>query len=264
MTQKIHEKACVDPKATLGKNIEIGPYSVVGADVTLEDNVILKSHVVVDGMTTIGEGTRIFPFASIGTEPQDLKYKGEPSRLIIGKNNTIREHVTMNPGTKGDNLLTQVGDNCLFMIASHVAHDCIVGDNVVMANNATLAGHVQVGDFAVIGGLAAIRQYVRIGHHAMIGGMSGIENDVIPYGQAVGERAALVGLNLIGLKRRGFDRKDIHALRSAYRLLFSNEGTLGERVADVEERFKDNNAVLEVIGFVKSDNATAVCQPRGN
>ena len=258
----IHPTAIVTKGAKLGNNVKIGAFCLVGENVTLGDNVILHSHVVVEGITSIGEKTQIFPFASIGHIPQDLKFHGEKSSLEIGKNNMIREHVTMNPGTEGGGMLTKIGDNCLFMMASHVAHDCQVGNNVIMANNATIAGHVHVGDYAIIGGLSAVHQFVRIGHHAMIGGMSGIENDVIPYGQANGERATLSGLNLVGLKRRGFSREDIHSLRSAYRMLFSPEGTLAERVEDVEEMFKSNSAVNEVLDFMKGDNSRAICQPK--
>lgn len=262
MTAVIHPTAIISEGAKIGKNVHIGAFSVVGSEVQLGDDVQLHSHVVVEGRTTIGSGTKIFPFASIGHNPQDLKFHGEKSRLEIGKNNTIREHVTMNPGTEGGGMLTKVGDNCLFMMSSHVAHDCMVGNNVILANNATLAGHVHVGDFAIIGGLSAIHQFVRIGHHAMIGGMSGIENDVIPYGQASGERASLSGLNLVGLKRRGAERDDIHTLRSAYRMLFSPEGTLAERINDVEELFKDNSAVMDVIGFMRAESSRALCQPK--
>ncbi len=258
----IHSTAIVHESATLGKNVKIGPYSVVGEHVSLGDNVVLHSHVVVEGRTTVGEGTEIFPFASIGHAPQDLKFGGEVSTLVIGKNNKIREHVTMNPGTIGDKMTTVIGDNCLFMMSSHVAHDCVVGNNVIIANNGTLAGHVEVGDFAVIGGLSAIHQFVRIGHHAMIGGMSGIENDVIPYGQATGDRASLVGLNLIGLKRQKLERDEISALRSAYRLLFASEGTLSERIEDVATRFADNAAIQNIISFIKKDSSRAICQPK--
>lgn len=261
-TQSIHPTAVVNTGAKIGKDVVIGAFCVIGADVTLEDNVSLHSHVVVEGSTHIGENTQIFPFASIGHIPQDLKFQGEKSHLEIGKNNIIREHVTMNPGTAGGGMLTKIGDNCLFMVASHVAHDCHIGNHVILANNATLAGHVHVGDFAIIGGLSAVHQFVRIGHHAMIGGMSGIESDVIPYGQANGERASLSGLNLVGLKRRGFSREDIHSLRSAYKILFSPEGTLAERAEDVAGTFKDNSAVMDVLGFIRSDSARALCQPK--
>jgi len=260
--ENIHPTAIVNKGAQIGKGVKIGAFCVIGSDVVLEDDVQLHSHVVVEGHTHIGERTQIFPFASIGHVPQDLKFKGEKSRLEIGKNNMIREHVTMNPGTEGGGMLTKIGDNCLFMMASHVAHDCDVGNNVILANNATLAGHVHVGDFAIIGGLSAVHQFVRIGHHAMIGGMSGIENDVIPYGQANGERASLSGLNLVGLKRRGFSREDIHSLRSAYRMLFSPEGTLAERTEDVAELFKDHKAVSDVLDFMRVESSRAICQPK--
>lgn len=257
----IHQTAIVDPKASLGKNVQIGPYCIIGADVKLGDDVKLHSHVVVDGDTEIGAGTEIYPFASIGTRPQDLKFAGEKSKLVVGKNNQIREYVTMNPGTDGGGLLTKVGDNCLFMMSTHVAHDCILGDNVILANNATLAGHVVVGDFAIIGGLSAVHQFVRIGSHAMIGGMSGVENDVIPFGSVMGERANLSGLNIIGLKRRGFSKTDIHTLRNAYRVLFAPEGTLGERVDDVGEMFGDNDVVADILTFIKEASSRGLTQP---
>lgn len=260
--QQIHPTAIVHEKAKLGQGVSIGPYTVVGEHVSLGDNVTLHSHVVVEGRTTIGEGTEIFPFASIGHVPQDLKFGGEASTLVIGKFNKIREHVTMNPGTKGDKMTTVVGDNCLFMMGAHVAHDCVVGNNVILANNATLAGHVEVGDCAIIGGLSAVHQFVRIGHHAMIGGMSGIENDVIPYGQASGERANLVGLNLVGLKRQNLERDQINALRSAYRLLFASEGTMGERIEDVATRFADNEVIQNIVKFIRDESSRAVCQPK--
>jgi UDP-N-acetylglucosamine acyltransferase len=257
----IHPTAIIEKGAKIPKSVHIGAYCVIGSNVVLGENVILKSHVVLDGITKIGDNTKIFPFASIGTEPQDKKFHGEKSELIIGKNNVIREHVTINPGTEGGGNLTQVGDNCLLMVGVHIAHDCQVGNDVILANNATLAGHVQVGDFAIIGGLSAVHQFVRIGHHAMIGGMSGIESDVIPFGTAQGERAHLAGLNLVGLKRRQFSRDDIHSLRVAFRLLFSNEGTLEERLTDVAEQFKKNPVVGEIIAFIRDDSSRALCQP---
>ncbi len=261
MTQSIHPTALIDPKAQLGEGVAIGPYCVVGPDVRLGDGVRLIAHVVVDGRTTIGAGTVIYPFASIGQRPQDLKYHGEPSTLEIGANNQIREYVTMNPGTEGGGMLTKVGDNGLFMVGVHVAHDCNVGNNVVMANNATLAGHVHVGDFAVIGGLSAVHQFVRIGSHAMIGGMSGVESDVIPYGMVKGDRAYLAGLNIVGLERRGFSREDIHALRSAYRMLFSKEGTMAERLEDVAEHYGSRSLVDGMVDFIRSRTSRALCQP---
>lgn len=257
----IHPTAVIEPGVDLGEGLAIGPYCCVGRGVDLADNVTLISHVVVAGKTRVGEGTAIYPFASIGHPPQDMKYKGEPSRLVIGRNNRIREHVTMNPGTEGGGMVTRIGDECLFMVGSHVAHDCKIGNNVVMANNATLGGHVEVNDFAIIGGLSAVHQYVRIGKHSMVGGMSGVEHDVIPYGSVMGNRAVLCGLNIIGLKRRGFSREDIHTLRTAYRLLFAQEGTLGERLEDVAEMYKDNEPVMDIIDFIRMDSSRSVCQP---
>jgi UDP-N-acetylglucosamine acyltransferase len=257
----IHPTADIHPDAQIGNDVTIGPFCCVGQHVTVEDGVQLLSHVVVDGITTIGEGTRIFPFASIGYEPQDLKYHGEQSRLVIGKNNVIREHVTMNPGTEGGGMLTTVGDGCLFMMAAHVAHDCQIGDNVILVNNATLGGHVEIGDWAIIGGLSAVHQFVRIGRHAMVGGMSGVENDVIPYGSVVGNRAHLSGLNLVGLKRRGFSRDTIHDLRRAYRLIFAQEGTQSERITDVAELFPNVEPIMEIISFMEVDSSRAICQP---
>ncbi len=262
MSQNIHPTAIIENGADLGNNVNIGPYCVVGSNVVLGDNVTLSSHVHIEGNTVIGEGTRIFPFASLGTQPQDLKFSGEQSELIIGKNNTIREHVTMNPGTSHDNLKTIVGDNCLFMMATHVAHDCVVGNNVIMANNATLAGHVHVGDFAVLGGLSAVHQFVRIGPHAVIGGMSGVENDVIPYGRVKGERAFLAGLNLIGLERRGFSKEQIRALQRAFNQLFGDEGTMDQRIENVASDFSEDDLIQSIITFAKQKTKFPLCQPR--
>jgi UDP-N-acetylglucosamine acyltransferase len=258
----IHPTAIVAEGAKLGTDVTIGPYCIVGAGVELDDRVALQSHVVVEGRTTIGAGTRILAFAVIGNPPQDLKYHGEPSQLIVGVNNTIREHVTMNPGTEGGGMVTSVGDNCLFMVGCHVAHDCRIGNNVILANNAALGGHVTVGDYAIIGGLAAVHQFVRIGAHAIIGGMSGVENDVIPYGSAMGERARLRGLNLVGLQRRDFSRDQIHTLRTAYRLLFAQEGTMSERLDDVVRLHGDNQAVCEIIEFIRGDASRSILQPK--
>ncbi len=259
---KIHPTAIIEPGASIGADVAIGPYCCVGANVTLGDRVQLYSHIVVTGRTEIGDDTRVFPFASIGHPPQDLKYKGEPSTLVIGRNNVIREHVTMNPGTEGGGMVTRVGDGCLFMVGSHVAHDCKIGDHVIMANNATLGGHVEIGDFAILGGLSAVHQFARIGRHAMIGGMSGVEQDVIPYGSVMGDRARLSGLNIIGLKRRGFSRENIHALRTAYRLLFAQEGAFAERLDDVVEMFENNETVMEIVSFMRAASSRGVCQPK--
>ncbi|MBT4889290.1 MAG: acyl-ACP--UDP-N-acetylglucosamine O-acyltransferase [Rhodospirillales bacterium] len=258
----IHPTAVISEKATLGDNIQIGPFCLVGSDVTLGDSVELVSHVVVEGVTSIGANTRIFPFASIGHQPQDLKFEGEISRLEIGCNNLIRENVTINPGTKGGGLLTKIGNNCLFMVGAHVAHDCMISDNVILVNNATLAGHVSVAEWAIIGGLSAVHQFVRIGRHAMVGGMSGVENDVIPYGSVMGNRAHLSSLNLVGLKRRDFSREVIHDLRKAYRLFFAPEGTLNERLDDVAELFSTNEPVMEIVNFIRTNSSRAICQPK--
>lgn len=259
---QIHPTAIVEPGAELGTGAIVGPYCHVGPQVQLGDQARLISHVVVAGRTRIGPETVIYPFASIGHPPQALKYKGEPSELVIGAGCILREHVTMNPGTAFGNMITKVGDNGLFMVGVHIAHDCEVGNNVVMANNATLGGHVQVGDFAYVGGLAAVHQFVRIGRHAMIGGMSGVENDVIPYGSVMGDRARLSGLNIVGLKRRGFSREEIHSLRNAYRLLFAQEGTMQERLSDVAELFHDTSPVIDIIDFIRTDSSRAICQPK--
>ena len=257
----VHPTALVDSNAILGEDVVIGPFCVVGPNVELGDQVHLLSHVAIDGRTKIGAETKIFPFASIGQIPQDLKYHGEPSTLEIGRRNQIREYVTIQPGTEGGGMTTTVGDNCLFMASAHVAHDCHLGDNVIMANNATLAGHVEVGDWAFLGGLCAVHQFVRIGRHAMIGGMSGVEADVIPFGTVIGNRAHLSGLNIVGLKRRGFSRDEIHSLRNAYRLLFAPEGTLQERLADVEEQYKDHTVVNEITAFIRSETNRRFCVP---
>lgn len=258
----IHPTAIIEDGATIADDVCIGPYAVIGPEVQLESGVKLESHVVINGDTKIGTGTHVFPFASIGHQPQDLKYEGEKSSLEIGSNNVIREHVTINPGTKGGGLLTKVGSNCLFMVGAHIAHDCQVGDNVILVNNATLAGHVEVGEFAIIGGLSGSHQFVRIGKHSMVGGMTGVENDIIPYGMVIGNRAHLSGLNLIGIKRRGFDRETIHAMRNAYRLLFADEGTMAERISDVAEMFKDVPPVMEIIEFITTDSSRSFCQPK--
>ncbi len=262
MASQIHKTAIIEDGAVIGDNVKIGPYCIIGPDVKLADGVELKAHVVVDGHTTIGEGTIVYPFASLGTAPQDLKYKGEKSELIIGKNNKIREHVTMNPGTEGGAMKTIVGDNCLFMMASHVAHDCIVGNNVILANNATLAGHVEVGDCAIIGGLAAVHQFVRIGPFAMIGGMSGVEYDVIPYGLVKGERAHLAGLNYVGLERRGFSKADVQKLMKAFRQLFEGVGTLAERVTTVANDYESEQVIMRMVDFIRAKEGRSLLQPR--
>ncbi|MBG51953.1 MAG: acyl-ACP--UDP-N-acetylglucosamine O-acyltransferase [Alphaproteobacteria bacterium] len=258
----IHPTALVDPKAELATDVVVGPYSIVGPRVTLGEGVKIHSHVVVDGKTSIGAKTEIYPFASIGQPPQDLKYRGEESQLIVGENNTIREHVTMNSGTEGGGLITKVGNNCAFLAASHVGHDTIVGDYVVMSNNVMLAGHCHIGNHVIIGGGAGIHQFSRVGDHAFIGGMSGVENDVIPFGIVLGNRARLAGLNIIGLKRRGFDRERIQALRGAYRVLFADDGTLHDRVDAVASQFVDQTDVMQIVNFLRADKSRSICTPR--
>ena len=258
----IHSTAIVDDAAVLGEGVRIGPFCTVSAEAKLADGVVLGGHVVVAGRTTIGPNNRIYPFAAIGTPPQDTKYAGEPSELILGANNVIREHVTMNPGTSGGGMVTRVGNNCLFMVGAHLAHDCQVGDHVILVNNVILGGHVEVQDHAILGGMSAVHQFVRIGRHAMIGGKSAIESDVIPYGSVLGNRAYLSGLNIIGLKRRGFSRDEIHGLRAAYRLLFAQEGTMQERLVDVAAMFADHEQVMEVVAFIQADSSRALCQPK--
>jgi UDP-N-acetylglucosamine acyltransferase len=259
----IHPTAIVEPGAELGADVRIGPYCHVGPRVVLGSAVELLSHVVVAGVTSIGARTRIFPFASIGHQPQDLKYKGEASRLEIGADNIIRESVTMNPGTQGGGMLTRIGDGCLFMASSHVAHDCKVGDHVIMANNVALGGHIVIGDHAFLGGQSAVHQFVRIGPHAMIGGLTGVERDVIPYGMVVGDRARLSGLNIVGLQRRGFSRDEIQALRTAYQMIFGEElGTLADRVDEAAERFAEMRPVQEIIAFIRADSSRGLVQPK--
>jgi UDP-N-acetylglucosamine acyltransferase len=259
----IHPTAVIHDGAIIGTDVAIGPYCVVGARVTLGDRCKLYSHVVIDGITTIGEETEIFPFASIGLPPQDLKFKGEDSRLVIGKNNKIREYCTMQPGTSGDRMETTIGDDCLFMASTHVAHDCVVGDKVILANCATLAGHVVIGEGAFIGGLSAVRQRVRIGHNAMIGGMSGVENDVIPYGLVMGERAGLAGLNFTGLERLGFEKNDIQILRGLFKTIFeSSEGTFATRLEKAVNDPNKNTLVERVLDFIQAKPGAALCQPK--
>jgi len=259
---KVHSTAIVEDGARLGQGVQVGPFCLVGKDVVLGDGVELISHAVVAGRTSIGTRTRIFPFASIGHQPQDLKYKGEPSTLEVGSECLIREGVTMNPGTEGGGMTTTVGDRCAFLANSHVGHDCRVGSNVIFSNNVMLAGHCTVGDYAIIGGGAAAIQYARIGAHSFLGGMSGLENDLIPYGMALGNRAYLSGLNIIGLQRRGFSREQIHSLRRAYRSLFAAEGTLMERLEDVGGEYSDHPIVQEIVAFIRVGGKRSLCTPR--
>ena len=257
----IHATAHVDPSAKLGSNVEIGPFCVIGPNVEIGEDVILRPHVVVDGHTTIGAGCRIFPFVSIGLEPQDVKYKDDPSTVTIGENTVLRENVTVHRGTSTGQMATRVGSNCFIMIGAHIAHDCQIGDNVTLVNSVALGGHVTVGEGAIIGGLSAVHQFVRIGAYAFVGGMSGVAADLIPYGMALGNRATLNGLNIIGLRRQGFPREQIHEVRKAYRMLFSSEGTMKEQLEDVEAMFSANELARQIIDFIKSDTDRQFCVP---
>jgi UDP-N-acetylglucosamine acyltransferase len=263
VTAFIHPTSLVEPGARLGADVRIGPFCHVGANAELGAGVELVSHAVVAGHTRIGAGTRIFPFASIGHQPQDLKFRGEVSTLEIGDNCLLREGVTINPGTAGGGLKTVIGDRCVLLANSHIGHDCIVGSDVILSNNVMIAGHVSVGDFVIFGGGAAVIQFARVGSHAFVGGLTGLENDLIPYGMATGNRATLAGLNLVGLKRRGVDREGIHALRGAYKLLFeSDEGTLKARAAKVASEFGAISQVRDVLDFLEKGGERAVCMPR--
>ena len=257
----IHATALVDSSAVVADTVSIGPYCVIGPNVELKDGVSLKSHVVVDGHTSVGPKTVVHPFVTLGLPPQHSNFKGEPSTLVIGENNSIREHVTMHPGTESGRMTTVVGENCLFMVGSHVAHDCVISDNVILTNNVALGGHVVVDEFAIIGGLSGIHQYVRVGKHSMIGGCSAVESDVIPYGSVKGNRARLAGLNVIGLRRRGFSREDIRSLRTAYGLLFSQGGNMAERLSEVADLFNEHPGVMDIVEFIRADSSRAICQP---
>ena len=262
MSLRIHPSAVIEDGARLGADADIGPFCHVGPQVQLGDGARLVSHVSLAGDTRIGARTRIFPFAAIGHPPQDLKYRGEPNRLVIGEECLIREGVTMNPGTAGGGSETIVGPRCVFLANAHVAHDCRLGEGVILSNNVMLAGHVQIGDFAILSGGAAAHQFVRIGAHAFVGGLAGVEHDVIPFGMALGNRASLAGLNVVGLKRRSFSHEAIHELRRAYKMLFAGKGTLKERASDVAEAFPDQEAVQQVVAFLREGGDRAVCIPR--
>lgn len=251
----IDSTARIASGAVIGQGVSIGPYCVIGPNVVIGDGCRLVSHVNVTGHTTIGDRTVIYPFASLGTPPQSVKYRGGPTRLTIGMDCEIREHVTMNTGTEDDGGLTSVGNKSMFMVGSHVGHDCKVGNNVIMANNAVLGGHVVVEDYVFMGGHSAAHQYVRIGESAMIAGVTGLGADVIPFGFAIGQRGQLDGLNVIGMRRRGYSRADIHGLRQAYRALFLVRGHFKERVDAVELNFADDPVVTKVIAFIRAGNS---------
>ncbi|MFD0917509.1 acyl-ACP--UDP-N-acetylglucosamine O-acyltransferase [Pseudahrensia aquimaris] len=257
---QVHTSSVIEDGAQLGSDVKIGPFCHVGPEVVLGDGVELKGHVSVQGQTKIGARSRIFPFASIGSEPQDLKFAGESVSLEIGEGCLIREHVTMNPGTAGGGHITRVGNNCTFLASSHVAHDCIVGNNVIFSNNVMLAGHCIVGDHVIFGGGSAAHQFCRIGHHAFVGGLSGIEGDIIPFGMAIGNRANLAGLNLVGMKRAGIERASIHAVRAIYKELFSSQGVVQERAEALKAK-NDDPLVLDILEFVTASADRALCTP---
>ena len=256
----IHKAAIIDPKAKIESNVKIGPYCVIGPNVEIGKNSIIQSHVSILGNTKIGENNNIYPFASIGNDPQDLKFKGEQTKLEIGNNNKIREYVTINKGTNGGGGLTKIGDNCLFMVSSHIAHDCLVEDNVILANNVPLGGHSHIEKNVIIGGNSAVQQFTRIGKFAMIGGMCGVTKDVIPYGIAHGNRCVLQGLNLIGLRRRSIPNKEILTLSEAYKEIFKNEN-LTENLKNLDTNLKKNKLVKDVVGFLEKDKKRPICTP---
>ncbi len=263
MSAKIHPTAVVDESIEVGAGVEIGPGCVIGPNVRIGDGTKLIAHVFIEQHTELGKNNTVFPFVGLGGAPQDLSYKGEPTKLIIGKRNQIREHVSMHRGTmKGKNGgVTRVGDGGYFMTQSHVGHDSTVGDSVIFANAATLGGHAQVGDFVILGGLSAVHQWGRVGRHAFVGGMAAVVTDVIPYGMAHGNHAHLDGLNVVGMRRRNFSRELVHDIRAAYRLLFAEEGTFQERLEDVSQTYAKTPEVMEIVDFIRADGNRPLCMP---
>ena len=255
----IHKSAIVNSRAKIHSTVEIGPYSIIGPDVEIRKNTIIQSHVSIVGHTIIGESNRFFPFSSVNI-PQDLKYNGEKTKTIIGDNNTIREYVTINPGTLGGGGITKIGNNCLFMVSTHIAHDCIVGNNVILANNVPLGGHAIIEDDVIIGGNSAVQQFTRVGRSAMIGGMCGVVRDIIPYGIAHGNRSILQGLNLIGLRRKNISNKEILSLSEAYKIIFKNEN-LTENLSNLSNDLRKNELVSEVVNFIEKDKKRPICTP---
>jgi UDP-N-acetylglucosamine acyltransferase len=258
---RIHATAIVDFTATIADTAEVGQYATVGPHVVLQDGVQIGPHVVIERNTTIGQGTVVHPFAVLGGAPQSVAYKGEDTKLVIGARNVIREFVTINRGMPNARGETLIGDGGFIMTHAHIAHDCVLGDGVIMANNVMIGGHVQIGDAAWIGGGAAVHQNARIGRNAMLGGMAGLEGDLIPFGSALGNRAYLGGLNLVGLKRRAFSRETIHDIRNAYRLLFAEEGTFQERLDDVAETFSNCPEAMEIVDFIRTGGNRPLCMP---
>ncbi|XVN41502.1 MAG: acyl-ACP--UDP-N-acetylglucosamine O-acyltransferase [Rickettsia endosymbiont of Argas persicus] len=255
----VHSTSVIAEGAKVGKNVKIGPYCIIGAEVILHDNVELKSHIVIEGITEIGESTVIYPFASIGQPPQILKYANERSSTIIGSNNTIREYVTVQAGSQGGGMITKVGDNNLFMVGVHIGHDCKIGNNVVFANYVSLAGHIEVEDYVIIGGLSAVHQYARIGKYSMIGGLSPVGADIIPFGLVSSKRAVLEGLNLIGMKRKGFDKLESLKALKAVEEIFSGKGNFADRINQIAEKYKNNSIVMQIIDFLNQDRSRAFC-----
>ncbi len=256
----INKLAIIDPKAKISPNVKIGPYSIIGANVQIGEGSEIQSHVSIVGNTIIGNNNKIYPFASIGNDPQDLKFDGEETKLEIGDNNKIREYVTINPGTKGGGGLTKIGNNCLFMVSSHIAHDCLVGNNVILANNVPLGGHAEIQDNVIIGGNSAVQQFTRVGRSAMIGGMCGVVRDIIPYGIAHGNRSVLQGLNLIGLRRKNIPNKEIMSLSEAYKEIFKDEN-LTRNLTNLDKDYRKNELVLEVVNFLEKDKKRPICTP---
>ncbi len=261
MATNIHAGAIVSPAAEIGEDVQIGPFCTIGPDVTIHDKVELTAHVSVDGHTTIGAGTKVYPFAALGHAPQDNKYREEPTRLTIGERNVIREHVSMHRGSITGRSETRVGERNLFMVGSHVGHDCIVGDRATFANNATLGGMVVIADNVTLGGLSAVHQFGRVGQGAFIGGGAPVTGDVIPYGM-VDNHGRLNGLNLIGLQRRGVDRASINALRSAYRQLFTGPGHFSDRLEMLAQYHSDNPQVMEILNFIHEGRRRPLCMPK--
>ena len=256
----IHKTAIIDSKAKISSNVKVGAYSVIGPNVEIGENSEVQSNVNITGNTKIGKNNKIYPFASIGNDPQDLKYKGEKTELIIGDGNTIREYTTINTGTVGGGGFTRIGDNSLLMIGVHIAHDCVIGNNVVIANSAAIAGHAEIGDHVTIGGNCGVQQFTRIGKMAMIGGMTGVSRDVIPYGVSLGNRNYLDGINIIGLRRKKVSNKDIICLSDAYKEIFKTE-SLNENLSRLNGNFKDNIFVQEIIDFINKDKKRPICTP---
>ena len=256
----IHKTAIIDSKAKISSTVDIGPYTVIGPNVEIDDKTTIQSHVNITGFTIIGKNNKIYPFASIGNDPQDMKYKNEKTELIIGNNNTIREYVTINPGTVQGGGVTRVGNYNLIMISAHIAHDCIIANNIVIANSAAIAGHAQISDYAVIGGNCGVQQFTRIGKMAMIGGMTGVSRDVIPYGLSTGNRNFLNGINVVGLRRSKVLNKDIIGLTEAYKMIFKTEN-LTDNLSRLNGDFKKNTLVNEVLEFIKKDKKRPICTP---